>query len=134
MFVSQQETEVFVFTSRTIIHLKKVIEKFKEDLRNISIAEMADLAAFLNKKVKNRLPIKAAIVTDSPEHLYDALVLLGERDQSNSIDEGQIHRIKAKDIITHIILSNALRKTVSDFYIQGRVTAFEYDPYFSGTL
>ena len=74
--VSQQQSEIFVFTSRTILHLRKIIEKFKQDLRNISIAEMADLAALLNKKVKDRLPIKVAIVTDSPEHLYDALILL----------------------------------------------------------
>ena len=76
LFVSQQQTEIFVFSSRTTVHLKKIIQKFKEDLRNISIAEMADLAALLNKKAGKRLPIKAAIVTDSPEHLYEALVLL----------------------------------------------------------
>ena len=81
LFVSQQQTEVFVFTSRSITHLKKILAKFKEDLRNISIAEMADLAALLNKKAKNRLPIKVAIVSDSPEHLYDALVLLEKRSQ-----------------------------------------------------
>ena len=70
LFVSHQETEVFVFTSRTVIHLQKIIQKFKEDLRNISIAEMADLAALLNKKVKNRLPIKAAIVSWIPRNIY----------------------------------------------------------------
>jgi enediyne polyketide synthase len=120
LFVSHQESEVFVFTSRTIIHLEKVIQKFKEDLRNISIAEMADLAALLNKKVKERLPIKAAIVTDSPEHLYEALTLLENEISSFQIEEGIIHRIKAKDATTHIILSNGVKKTRIGFLYPGQ--------------
>lgn len=120
LFVSKQQSEVFVFTSRTTIHLRKVIEKFKEDLRNISIAEMADLAALLNKKVKNRLPIKAAIVTDSPEHLYDALVLLEKDINEATIDEGQIHRIKATDTNTQIVLSNGFKKSRIGFLYPGQ--------------
>ncbi len=120
LFVSKQQSEVFVFTSRTIIHLRKVIEKFKEDLRNISIAEMADLAAFLNKKVKNRLPIKLAIVTDSPEHLYDALILLEKNINEVPIDEGQIHRIKATDSNTKIVLSNGFKKSRIGFLYPGQ--------------
>jgi enediyne polyketide synthase len=120
LFVSQQTSEVFVFTSRTTVHLKKVIEKFKEDLRNISIAEMADLAALLNKKVKNRLPIKVAIVTDSPEHLYDALVLLEQDINQAPIEEGQIRRINVKDPSTRIVLSNGFKKSRIGFLYPGQ--------------
>ena len=120
LFVSHQETEVFVFTSRTITHLKKIIQKFKEDLRNISIAEMPDLAALLNKKVKNRLPIKAAIVTDSPEHLYEALVLLENEIGQFQVEEGAIHKIKTKDPATHIILSNRTGKSRIGFLYPGQ--------------
>ena len=120
LFVSRQETEVFVFTSRTIIHLKKVIGKFKEDLRNISLAEMADLAALLNSKVKNRLPIKAAIVTDTPEHLYEALILLENEIDSIQLEAGKIYNIKAKDIATHIILGNGVKKNRIGFLYPGQ--------------
>ena len=120
LFVSHQETEVFVFTSRTVIHLKKIIEKFKTDLRNISLAEMADLAALINKKVKNRLPIKAAIVTDTPEHLYEALILLENEITSSSVTEGEVIRIKAKDTATHIILSNGVKKARIGFLYPGQ--------------
>ncbi len=120
LLVSQQQSEVFVFTSRTIIHLKKVIDRFKEDLRNISIAEMADLAALLNKKVKNRFSIKVAIVTDSPEHLYDALVLLEQEIKSHNIEEGSIHKVKAKDVNTSIILSNSVQKGRVGFLYPGQ--------------
>ncbi len=120
LFVSHQETEVFVFTSRTTIHLEKIIQKFKEDLRNISIAEMADLAALLNKKVKNRLPIKAAIVTDSPEHLYEALVAIEQEIQNVQLEEGKIHRVKSLDPMTSIILSNGVKKCRIGFLYPGQ--------------
>jgi len=120
LFVSQQETEVFVFTSRTIIHLKKIIEKFKTDLRNISLAEMADLATLLNKKVKNRLPIKAAIVTDTPEHLYEALVLLENEISNAQIEEGEVYRIKAKDMATQIIFGHNVKKNRIGFLYPGQ--------------
>jgi len=120
LLVSNQATEVFIFTSRTMVHLKMVILKFKEDLRNISIAEMADLAALLNKKVKPRLPIKAAIVTDSPEHLYDALVLLENEIDSFQVEEGTIYKIKAQDAVTHIILGNGVKKNRIGFLYPGQ--------------
>ena len=120
LFVSQQNSEIFVFTSRSIIHLKKVIAKFKEDLRNISIAEMADLAALLNKKVKTRLGINVTIVTDSPEHLYDALVLIDQEISSTQIEEGKIHKVKANDINTYIALSNHAKEARVGFLYPGQ--------------
>ncbi|MBF0503524.1 MAG: SDR family NAD(P)-dependent oxidoreductase [Candidatus Omnitrophica bacterium] len=120
LFVSPQQSEVFVFTSRTVAHLKKIIAKFKEDLRNISIAEMADLAAFLNKKAKNSFSVKAAIVTDSPEHLYDAMVLLEEAINTASLDEGQIHPVKANDPATLILLSRAVKGCRIGFLYPGQ--------------
>ncbi len=120
LFVSQQQTEVFVFTSRSVIYLKRIIQRFKEDLRNISIAEMADLAALLNKKAKPRLPIKVAIVTDSPEHLYDAIVLIEKEISSLPAEEGQIHKIKTKDSNTHIVISNRAKKARVGFIYPGQ--------------
>ena len=120
LFVSQQQTEIFVFSSRSTLYLKKIIQKFKEDLRNISIAEMADLAALLNKKAGKRLPVKAAIVTDSPEHLYEALVLLEGEIDTVRLDEGQVHKVSTKDPNTYIIFSNAAKKSRIGFLYPGQ--------------
>ena len=120
LFVHHQETEIFVFSSRTTQHLKKVIQKFKKDLRNVSIAEMADLAALLNNKVKNHFPVKAVIVTNSPEHLYEALLLLEEDIESVVLAEGEMRRIKAEDTVTHIILSNGVKKNRVGFLYPGQ--------------
>ncbi len=120
LFVSNQKTEVFVFAARTTIHLQKVIQKFKEDLRNISIAEMADLAALLNKKARNRLPIKASIVADSPENLYEALKSLEKEITATPVEEGQIYRIQANDSNTHIILSHTVKTKRIGFIYPGQ--------------
>jgi len=120
LFVSTQQTEIFVFSSRTTLHLKKIIQKFKEDLRNISIAEMADLAALINQKAGKRLPVRAAIVADSPEHLYDALVLLEQDIDAAPLEEGQARQVSVKDTRTHIILSNAVRKSRVGFLYPGQ--------------
>ena len=120
LFVSQQQTEVFVFSSRTTLHLKKIIQRFKEDLRNISIAEMADLAALLNKKASKRLPIRMAIVADSPEHLYEALILVEQEISIVQLKEGQIHKIVTKTPNTYIVLSNAAKKCRIGFLYPGQ--------------
>ena len=120
LFVSQQQTEVFVFSSRTTSHLKKVVQRFKEDLRNISFAELADLAALLNKKAGKRLPVKVAIVVDSPEHLYEALCLLEEEIDSVQLKEGQVHKIVTKSPNTYIVLSNGIKKCRVGFLYPGQ--------------
>ncbi|MFA5088129.1 MAG: beta-ketoacyl synthase N-terminal-like domain-containing protein, partial [Candidatus Omnitrophota bacterium] len=120
LFVSSQETEIFVFASPSVTHLKKIIQKFKEDLRNISVAEMPDLAALLDKKAKRRAPIKIAVVTDSPEHLYDAINLIEHEIETANLEDGQIRRIKAKDSNTHIILSNNALKNRLGFLFPGQ--------------
>ncbi len=120
LFVNNQATEVFVFAARTTEHMKNVIARFKADLRHASHAEMTDLAALLGKRVKGRLPVKAAIVTDSPEHLYDALTLLENEINGAGIDEGQARRISGKDPGTVIIFGNAVKKNRIGFLYPGQ--------------
>ena len=120
LFVSQQQTEVFVFSSRTTLHLKKIIQRFKEDLRNISIAEMADLAALLNKKTHKRFPFRVAIVADSPEHLYEALILLEQEVDVIQLKEGEIHKLTTKSPNSYIVLSNAAKKSRIGFLFPGQ--------------
>lgn len=120
LFVSNQNTEVFVFASRTILLLRKLIQKFKEDLRNISMAEMADLSARLNKKVKAQAPIKIAVVTDSPEHLYEALCAVEKELESDSLTEGQILEVKSQDSLTYILLGNRVKNNRIGFLYSGQ--------------
>ena len=119
---SSQESEVFIFASRTVEHLLKVIAKFKEDIRNISIAEMADLAARLNQNVKAHAPIKIAIVANSPENLYDALKTVEKELKSAPPAGRDVHRIKAADPTTHIVLANAVKKSRIGFLYPGQAS------------
>ncbi len=120
LLVSDQETEIFVFSARTLNYLRNIILRFKEDLRNISFAEMADLAALINRKAKGRLPMKGAIVTDSPEHLYEALVLIEKELTSLSLSEGSVHRIQAGHLNTHIVIGNNVKRTRIGFLYPGQ--------------
>jgi len=120
LFASSQSTEVFVFASRTIIHLRKLIQKFKEDLRNISMAEMADLSARLTKKLRVRDPIKVAVVTDSPEHLYEALGSIEHELDSGTLQDGQMVEIKSKDPVTYILLGNHVQSNRIGFLYSGQ--------------
>ncbi len=120
ILASYQNTEVFVFASRTVTHLRKLIQKFKEDLRNISMAEMADLSALLNKKVKITALIKVAVVTDSPEHLYEALGLIEQKLDKGALPDGQIVEVKAKDPVTYILLGNYVQHNRVGFLYSGQ--------------
>jgi len=120
LMASHQSTEVFVFASKTVTRLQKLIKRFKEDLRNISMAEMADLSARLNKKTKLRVPIKIAIATDSPEHLYEALSTVERELELTSLQEGQILEVKSSDPTTYILLGNRVQKNRIGFLYSGQ--------------
>jgi len=122
LLASSQESEVFVFASRSFNHLKRLIQKFKEDLRNISMAEMADLSARLNLKVKNFAPIKVAVVTDNPQRLYEALCLIEQELASNPPAQGQLHRIKSPHPGTSISLSHSFKKNRIGFLYPGQAS------------
>lgn len=117
LFVSAQETEIFVFSTRAVSHFRRMILGFKDDLRHISVAEMADFAAYLGKKVKSHLPIKCAIITDSPEHLYKALTLLEKNLESISLPEGSIYRVTVDHPDTQIIVGiNSKKNRIGFLY------------------
>lgn len=120
LFTSNQKTEIFVFAARTVGYLRAIIQKFKEDLRYVSVAEMADLAALLDKKAKSRLPIKGAIVTDSPEHLYEALCLAEKDLAENDLPEGEARRITTPYPNTYIVVGNTVKKPKIGFLYPGQ--------------
>jgi len=122
LLASNQNTEIFVFASSTIIHLDKLIKKFKEDLHHVSMAEMADLSARLTKKLRLRAPIKVAIVTNSPEHLYEAVCVLEERIALGHWDEGMTE-IKSKDPSTYILIGNQVKDNRIAFLYPGQGAA-----------
>lgn len=121
LLVSNQETEVFVFASQTVSLLKNLIGKFKDDLRFISQAEMADLGARLTKNIKKNAPVKVAVVTDSPENLYQALCLI-EEELSKGIPEGEILKIKSPNPNIRIFLGNRTKQARIGFLYPGQAS------------
>ncbi|MCA9401252.1 MAG: type I polyketide synthase, partial [Candidatus Omnitrophica bacterium] len=120
LFVSHQQSEVFVFAARTKERFIKIIRRFKEDLRNISEAEMTDLAAWLNQRVRPHASLKAAIVTDNPQHLFNAVCILEKELENNSIKEGNIYSPKAEDHKTLILIGQGVKSKGIGFLFPGQ--------------
>lgn len=121
LLVSNQETEVFVFASQTVNLIRNLIGKFKDDLRFISQAEMADLSARLTKSIKKNAPVKVAVVTDSPENLYQALCLI-EEELSKGIPGGEILKIKSPNPNIRIFLGNRTKQARIGFLYPGQAS------------
>ncbi len=74
---STQDSELFCLSAATVPELAARAEGLRSDAIGASLAELADLAAWLNPGNDARLPVKAAVVARSPEELsrrLDALV------------------------------------------------------------
>ncbi|MCA9401739.1 MAG: type I polyketide synthase, partial [Candidatus Omnitrophica bacterium] len=120
LLVSQQTTEVFVFSARTKERFLKIIRRFKEDLRNISDAEMTDLAAWLNRRVKPHASLKAAIVTDHPQHLFEAVCVLEEELKNQSFEEEKIYTPPCADPKTLLVIGQGVKAKAIGFIYPGQ--------------
>lgn len=120
LLATSQETEIFIFAARSIKQIKSLIKKFKEDLRFMSIAEMPDFAAWLSKNLKQRAPLKVAVITDTPENLYQALCLLEQELDAGTVEDGGIKYLKSPDPNTQIIVGNNVKKNRVGFIFPGQ--------------
>ncbi|MEW5894577.1 MAG: SDR family NAD(P)-dependent oxidoreductase [Candidatus Omnitrophota bacterium] len=122
ILASAQKTELFVFSSRTVEHLKHAVRKFKDSLRFISQAEMTDFAYWLNTQSKKNTPVKAAVVADTPEHLFDALCTIENFLSQNVIESGQKYKIKSGDANTYIVLGYGIKGCRIGFLYPGQAS------------
>lgn len=122
LLVSAQQTEVFVFSSKTAEHLKRAIIKFKEKIRFISHAEMADFACWLNTQSKKHALVKVAVVTDTPEHLYEAMCAIEKFLDENTVEPEKKYPIKVKDGNTRIVIGNGIKKCRVGFLYPGQAS------------
>ncbi len=78
LLVSSQETELFVLEADTSEELAEKVEVLIMQVKMISVAEMADLAAKLSRDVNDKLRFKAALVASEPMELVLGLEALGK--------------------------------------------------------
>ena len=120
LLVSNQKTEVFVICSKKIEQIQNLIWKYKNELRFISQAEMADFACWMNKQHNKRAGIKIGIVSDTPEHLYEAFCLIEKELEENPPKQGQIQYIKDSHPHIFIVIGNLVKATRIGYLYPGQ--------------
>jgi acyl transferase domain-containing protein/NAD(P)-dependent dehydrogenase (short-subunit alcohol dehydrogenase family)/acyl carrier protein/phosphopantetheinyl transferase len=86
LFVSNQETEIFIFSARTSLELKYQVAELMTLSKGISYAELADLAKHWNLKIDQNLQYRASIVASVPFELERKLSLLFNSLTENIVD------------------------------------------------
>jgi enediyne polyketide synthase len=84
LLVSYQDTELFVFTSDSLAGLEKKVSLYLEISKEMSIAELTDLAEKLSNETDKKSEYRGAVIAGRPEELHQRLEKLIEMTRSNS--------------------------------------------------
>ena len=90
LLASHQKTEVFLLTADSQKNLVGKAKDLMDLSEGISIAELVDLAAYLNKQVSKKAPIRAAVVAGRPDKLIDRLGKLAASIEKNPVADGEL--------------------------------------------
>jgi len=73
LIASHQETELFIFSTKTLTEMITQVETLIKDVRDISIADLTDLAADLARKTDTAQGFRVAIMASHPDQLAERL-------------------------------------------------------------
>ncbi|NEZ63612.1 polyketide synthase [Leptolyngbyaceae cyanobacterium CCMR0082] len=97
LLVSNQETELFVFSSDSLKSLINKIESWVSVVEEISLAEMADFAVELTQQVQGSHQHRAATIADTPKNLVQKLIDLKELLQNTPPASGEVIATATQD-------------------------------------
>ncbi|MEA5532434.1 type I polyketide synthase [Crocosphaera sp. XPORK-15E] len=91
LITSYQDAELLLLTAETKEELRTQVSQLLEFSSKLSSAEIADLAAKVNKKIDFDLPIRAAVIASKPDeltsHLHELILLIdGELENNKNPD------------------------------------------------
>jgi acyl transferase domain-containing protein/phytoene dehydrogenase-like protein/NADP-dependent 3-hydroxy acid dehydrogenase YdfG/acyl-CoA thioesterase FadM len=98
LLASSQETELFVLGASSIATLRDRARKIHQLVCGISEAELVDLACKLSREFTAEAPVRAAIITGSPEVLLESLAFLEKKLAQAPPAEGKTFASRRKDI------------------------------------
>lgn len=76
LLVSNQDTEIIVFTAASVSALIQRISAVSSMAKGLSLCELADLAFHLTRELNPGLPIRATVIAGTPDELIERLNLL----------------------------------------------------------
>lgn len=120
LLVSNQDTELFILTAQTLSELSQKIESIAVLARDISLAEMADLANHLAQETLHESaiqhPFRAAVIASSPKELVDRLHQLQGMTQTHALLPGTVIMSPQQDIW----VSNTVKRDRVSFLFPGQ--------------
>ncbi len=119
LLVSHQETELFVLTADSIPALIDRVAAIAVDAKDISLAEMVDLAAHLAQQVNPHQPIRAAVIANSPKGLVQRLEQLQDLAKKRPCPPGTV-LTGVQEPLPTVWLSNAIRHDRVAFLFPGQ--------------
>ncbi len=120
LMVSHQETELFIFSAGTIPELLSQVSAVAKDARDISLAEMVDLAAHLAKQITPQQPIRAAVIANSPKTLVQRLAQLQDLAQDRPCGPGTVLTAHQDGLPQAVWLSHSARRDRVAFLFPGQ--------------
>jgi enediyne polyketide synthase len=102
LFVSNQITEIFIFSAKDEEGLKGQINKLREDAIGISFAELADLAAEQKKRLDFEGALRGAVIAEDPDDLQIKLGLFEKTVDESMPKKGNVRA----DLASGIYLAN----------------------------
>jgi len=115
LFVSSQDSEVFIFSAASQSELKAKIAALADDVEQASYAEMADLAKYLTLSTDREDTIKAAVVISSPLQGVELL-----RELLNVLTLNTFVNISYRDPKNEIFISHNVRDKTVAFVFPGQ--------------
>lgn len=116
LLVSNQKTEVFLFDAASIQKMLEITQALAREAEGMSIAEMVDLAVHLTGQQNSQHPIRAAIITDTPENLIALLQQLEAILQDKPPAKGEIRVSPQREIW----IGNSVKRNKVGFLFPGQ--------------
>jgi enediyne polyketide synthase len=116
LFVSNQDTELFVFGANSTTDLFKIVEKLKPRVEGMSLAEMPDLAAKLAQELPEHCSTRAALIAATPGELSTGLDRLSLLLTESPLRSGEMRVSPQKDLW----LAEKVQRTKIGFLFPGQ--------------
>jgi enediyne polyketide synthase len=116
LLVSSQETEIFVFTAKSIPVLLEQVQALRATVSSLSLSELVDLSAYLAHDLDSSLSVRGVVIAAKPLELLDRLALLESRLSDQPPAVGEVW----SDAHSHIWIGNTVQPKRIGFLFPGQ--------------
>ncbi len=116
LITSHQATEIFIVAARSMAELIEKLQDLQKQAQGLSAGELADLACKLSGQLDPSFPVRACIVTGTPDIVVGGLRFLLRNLKKNPPETGEIYISHRRDIF----VGNNVQKSKLGFLFPGQ--------------